>query len=155
MGGSGLAAGEFNLRFGLTSGYAGAVAEYGFGIRPFNQNAGEPNIVRSYATSSAVYAPPTVGAPSTIPIIANTWYRVTMIRTGTGNTTAIMYGLDEDGNVFLTANLGGHTNANLPTTANIRPFFRLESTSNGGLLGLSGPVSMLVDYFSYQKSLTR
>jgi hypothetical protein len=155
MGGSGLSDGNFNLRFGLTNGYSAGVNEYGFGIRPFNNSAGEPNVVRSYASVASVYKQPTVGSATSSPILANTWYRAVMTRTGTGNTTAILYGLNEDGDVFLTANLGGHTNSNLPTTTNMRPFIRLESTAQPTRLERAGPVSLLVDYYSYEKSLTR
>jgi hypothetical protein len=155
LAGNGLGEGDFNLRLGLTSGYSAGSNEYGFGIRPFDNNDGEPNIIRSYARVGGVYKTPTVGSASSISILSNTWYRVVMSRTGTGNTTAILYGLNEEGDVFLTANLAGHTNANLPTTAAVRPFIRLESNALPTRLDQAGPVSLLVDYYSYEKSLSR
>lgn len=149
LSGDGLVDGQFNLRMGLWDG--AGTNEYGFGIRPFGQNLAEPNIVRAYGMQASTYRAPTVGSPFTNPIVANTWYRVVFSKVAAGTTTAVIYILDEDGNASVTGNLGGHTAANLPTTVGLRPFIRLEQT----LSPTSGPVNLLVDYFCYEKSVTR
>jgi hypothetical protein len=150
LGGEGLADGQFNFRIGLAD--SGNANEYGFAIRPFNNNPNEPNIIRAYSRQASVLKAPTVGSPYVGTALANTWYRCVMIKAGSGNTVSVIYAVTEDGDVFLTGNLGGHTDANVPGSVNVRPFIRLESVSN---TFLAGSVTVLIDYFKFVKSVVR